>query len=562
MVDMNAKIWFYGGNIIEGLQLMRDLYLSLVLVTTLLGHSAAALSVIPESQDPDSIQADDFVLSSSEVARFDYGGKSWGVWSSIKNRPDSPGTWQFRYEPIFSPVLNDGGALATSIESIGGETQVWFHVLLDDPSARRAAFQSVRDALGEGGGGILEANCAPIRVRSLLIDLPDLSRVYPGCSLLQNGYEFASTQNIIRVQVVATNRTVAEQLAADLQKMRVKFELNFSARESQQTMVSANLKAVWDIKLKAALRGTSPDASGCVYVHRDDVREIFEGLTVAGAFDVITENPERVDRSFADAVVSGVSSVEQLSDGKAHAWESTYHADDLKPSQITRAMNEAFTKTQSRDEFEYNSRRSSSGKFDFFGMFSGGGSGGSTYSSHQIRERLFEHGIHVEFDGEAWVAKSVDVRRFNLSDLQSEVRVVQTFVEVSSPRRKDLRGEQPLVSPASVTLPASERMVVGSFFVHVRGAHLPSVGPNDTEWPELRGGGVSEVLRGTARFPIVHAGRARSLHAFIGGWKSEGGGVHDCWIQIGKSDSAGFDWILRKGEGGAEFVQVFYVGIF
>ena len=40
----------------------------------------------------------DFVFSATEIAAFDLNKQTKRIWEATNNRPDSPQTWQFRYD--------------------------------------------------------------------------------------------------------------------------------------------------------------------------------------------------------------------------------------------------------------------------------------------------------------------------------------------------------------------------------------------------------------------------------------------------------------------------------
>jgi hypothetical protein len=66
-------------------------------------------------------------------------------------------------------------------------------------------------------------------------------------------------------------------------------------------------------------------------------------------------------------------------------------------------------------EWKVKNDSSSQASANFLGLIKGSGGGTNSYSDEGLKEALRVRGIHAEFEGERWIAKTIELERINVS---------------------------------------------------------------------------------------------------------------------------------------------------
>ncbi len=111
----------------------------------------------------------DFVFSATEIASFDFNNQTKRIWEATNNRPDSPQTWQFRYDPLFVPEISNNQLLVKSEQWNEGSWRTSLTILLDNSKARELAYQTVYNLYSQQAKKIRRSSILALQIPRIKI---------------------------------------------------------------------------------------------------------------------------------------------------------------------------------------------------------------------------------------------------------------------------------------------------------------------------------------------------------------------------------------------------------
>jgi hypothetical protein len=86
-------------------------------------------------------QPADLGIDPKNIASFKYGDNVQEIWAALANGARPSNQWQFRYEPLFVPeVNNDGTIIYSTFTQSNGHILLQVPIVLDNDKARSLAF--------------------------------------------------------------------------------------------------------------------------------------------------------------------------------------------------------------------------------------------------------------------------------------------------------------------------------------------------------------------------------------------------------------------------------------
>jgi hypothetical protein len=98
----------------------------------------------------------------------------------------------------------------------------------------------------------------------------------------------------------------------------------------------------------------------------------------------------------------------------AETLSHTYNSKDLDPTEVKKELSDIVNKSSSEDNVEINTSAHASG---LWGLADVGGS----ISGKDFQKRAEEHGVKVQWDGEKWIAKGLDVHQVDTTQLSQKI---------------------------------------------------------------------------------------------------------------------------------------------
>jgi hypothetical protein len=169
-----------------------------------------------------------------------------------------------------------------------------------------------------------------------------------------------------------------------------------------------------------------------VYVHRDDLKKLFDHISRELDMYSVIEVPEQVDDAYYRAMLTDWSKEVNIQMAAFDSIKgSTWNAKDLDPTVIERSLNKEFTWDEGERRWKHNAGGSTGGGFSFLGILSAQGELQGSYSDEGLERSLKKHGIEASFIGRRIVPKSLDLQRINMGDFAKESRVTSATIFVT-----------------------------------------------------------------------------------------------------------------------------------
>ncbi|WP_445634248.1 Small GTP-binding protein [Nostoc sp. DSM 114161] len=370
----------------------------------------------------------DFVFSATEIAAFDCNKQRKRIWEATKNRPDSPKTWQFRYDPLFIPEISNNQLLVKSEQWNESFWRTSLTIQLDNDEAGKLAHQAVCNLYPpEQAREIQRSSIFALQIPYIKINIPDLKDLAPRAKIIFDNFEFAQPSQEFTIKIESPDRETALKIENSLSLMTLEYEFSVSARKSQQNTIKFSLQKLKNSNLYAELNGLGDVA----YVHRDDLRKLLEGINTEISFDAVIEKPEDFEAGLFDKLLSYWNQSESSKNFDETKWQSTYNQDDLKPNILTKELNKIFTKDENENQWKFNPAADLSADAGALTQIKGKIAGKLSLSNEKLKKLLREQNIEADIQGTKIEAKSIDLRQVNLANFndQTELISVVTFVQ-------------------------------------------------------------------------------------------------------------------------------------
>jgi hypothetical protein len=372
------------------------------------------------------------------IAQFRWGSAVVPVHPVLGNGTSDPERWLYRYPPLFAPAVDGEGQLELPPVGLGGGK--WTLVLpmnLGTPAANRAAYASVARAYPAEAARIQPDNVSHIRPSVVKVTVP-----------LPKDLGGPVTREFLPGTAATVSVTLPPVGEKDLPRLEawlrghageIQVEYTFLTRDAKMNGVKVTMQTLATTKLGVELNGL-PRRGELVYVHRNDVRALCQ--TAQGQITVVgvIEDPAKFSEDLATKLLDHWKGREELEFAKwgDERWESTYHANDLKPDEIKKYVNKVFTKVQGKDEYRYNRQEHTSGcgGFSLAGIVSLGGHGASdtNVSIMDMSDYLKQNDLECHVTGDIIVPRKIFVRRVNTADFNSDIQILDAHTYVGDAR--------------------------------------------------------------------------------------------------------------------------------
>jgi GTP-binding protein EngB required for normal cell division len=379
----------------------------------------------------------DFVFSATEIATFDFYGRNKRIWALTNNRPESPQTWQFRYEPLFSPEISTNNQLSVKSEQwIGSSWKTTLTILLDDKDAREFAYQTVCNVFPDYKFEIQQSSIFVLPVRDLKINIPDIKEVDPVCRIIKDSFEFSGLPEEFTIKIESPDKETALKIEKFLPSMTLDYEYSVSTRKSQQNSTRFSINKLKNSTLYTKLSGFG----NVVYVHRDDLRKLIEGINTQIYFDSVIEKPEKFKSLIYYKLLDRWSQINSSKDFDENKWQSTYNRDDLKPNILTKELNKLFTKEQNDNEWKINPSVELNAEPGALEQIKGKVAGKLSISNEALKKLLRENSIEVNTEGTKIEVKSINLHQVNLADFNDDIELINNERFVQPSEVKSFKG--------------------------------------------------------------------------------------------------------------------------
>ncbi|MBD2361284.1 50S ribosome-binding GTPase [Anabaena minutissima FACHB-250] len=378
----------------------------------------------------------DFVFSATEIAAFDFNKQKKRIWEATNNRPGSPQTWQFRYDPLFMPEVSNNQLLVRSEEWQGSYWITSLTILLDNEEAGKIAYQSVYNLYPEEKGKIQRSSVFALQIAYIKINIPELKELAPEATIIKENFGFSQPSKEFTIKIKSPDKDTALKIEKGLSSMTLEYEFSISARKSQQNTVRFSLQKLKNSKLFTNLRGLGDVA----YVHRDDLRKLLEGIHTEVVFDAVIEKPDHFESGLLDKLLTYWNQSESSKNFDETKWQSTYHQDDLKPSILTKQLNKMFTKDEHENHWKFNPSADINADAGALTQIKGKIAGKLSLSNDELKKLIQEQNIEVDIQGAKIEAKSIDLHQVNLADFNDKTELISVVTFVEPVESNTIRG--------------------------------------------------------------------------------------------------------------------------
>lgn len=391
------------------------------------GYSQPDAGHAAQAGQPEGQTEDEFVVAPESIGAFRYGDHDHRIWESLRNsKTESARLWQFRYDPLFFPEVRADGSLKFTTARLQRGMRVQLKIFLDSNGARDTAFNALGKSYPDKAGELQPSNVTALKISQLNLSIPDLHDQIPSATVASSHLAFFTPTNYFVLQIDAPDQDTADRLISVLPNLRIDYAVGFAAKTARMNSVQVSMKDLRKSSLFAKLNGLG---SNEVYVHRDDLRTLSEGISTVIQVSGVLEAPERIDESLFTDILNRLTKPVSTKSFDENKWRSTFNADDLRPDVITKRLNKDFKKDTGKDQWKYSGSLEASAKGGFLGMGAEASTKGS-FSTEGLKEWLHQHDVDAEVEGSQIVVKSIQLQQINLAQFgaDSQFRRVIAYV--------------------------------------------------------------------------------------------------------------------------------------
>lgn len=376
-------------------------------------------------------------ISPDSKASFKFGSSFLSVYASVRNAPTVNATeWQFRYDPLFAPVVDENAELVVELRELDTVSIVSFTVLLDSLEAQDAAFTSVKEVYPDDANELNRQNVRALEVSNTTISIPELDVFLPGYRLRSSTMASFDGQSRFTVSLIKDGKEARsiDELRSVISELIIEFQVTFDARTGKENSITIAMSKAKDTQLYEELNGLN---SSIVYVHRDQFRRMFETATTSlVATEILEAGTPENDRIIFEQVVERFTTPISTEDFDDVRWSKTYSANDIEPNQLKKILNEVFEKDQSKETWKRKDDIDSSGKFSFLDIFSAEGEGDLELTDEGLKEFLRERKINVEIEADGIIIpKSLELLQIDVADFFADRSVTRAVVYLEGNQR-------------------------------------------------------------------------------------------------------------------------------
>jgi len=226
------------------------------------------------------VQSGSFAISSENIGLVEYLGQDRRIYASVNNTgeaADEPERWQFRYDPLFLPVARIDGAVEFEVDQIGEKWQLGIVFVVSNSEATQLVHRKLLSLYPTNAARMQSIGVAPLEMTSITLQSPLLMEAMPKAKIM-GPIAFDGPASSFMLRILIESKEEAEALSLLLPKISLQYSATYDAVETRNNSVAVQFSALRDSGLVAKLNGRSP-SSDVTYVHRDDLRNMMEGIT-------------------------------------------------------------------------------------------------------------------------------------------------------------------------------------------------------------------------------------------------------------------------------------------
>lgn len=377
---------------------------------------------------------DDFAIAPNAVGHFQY-LKPRAIFPSTKNVSRNEEMWQFRYFPLFVPVIDDQGQFMIEYDNLDEQTwYVYIQLWRDNPSAKELAYQKIlgiyKNELHPKSGKyvdyskIKEDNIYAIPVASVKVVSISGIPSDVNWTLSKSEYNSIGSSDLLKIRLKVASKNEAKRIIDKAKFLDIRLGFEMKSKKVKYNTCNISYSEVKESKLYNKLSGVGQEG----YVHRNDLRELAKDITqqISIACTIEESSRQQVELGIFNDMLSAWVDNEESVDFEKIAFAETYSSNDLKPDIYEKNLNELYNKVEREKSIETGSAM---GLKLGFKKFSFGGN--KSENRKKFERKLQENKIKVEWNGEKYIPKSIDLIRFNLSLFEKAGTINSTIQYIS-----------------------------------------------------------------------------------------------------------------------------------
>jgi hypothetical protein len=381
------------------------------------------------------------VVSSTIVTQAkDVDGVDYDIFPETQNVGNSPAVWRFDVEPMFVPRppakdAPNGSTIdiqqtefsAVTLNIVGGKrndvhTRVIIPLVLRSQALTDKAIEALNTFYKDKGYTFSESNISTLPVTQIALTFGK-GELDP-CTLLTPTIQLSGSEPFVQIQFDCLDHPskLTNYTPADLKSVQVfikhlpvmiaSLDITYNAKEAEPGSVNVDSQDVRGSNFYAKLSGKGDK----VFVSRDDLRTL--GIEASHELALRFQGRRLTADEMQSCIVPLMANFPEtsidLSKVDAETLQATYNSKDLDPKEIDKEMSDTIDKSSSKDEVKFSG---SFGGKALFGLAEANGS----MSGSDFQERMAEHGVKTEWDGKEWVAKALDVKQVNMTELSQSI---------------------------------------------------------------------------------------------------------------------------------------------
>ncbi|WP_342087723.1 tail fiber protein [Dyadobacter sp. OTU695] len=355
---------------------------------------------------------DELVDDARNIAVFQIANRNFKIFPSLSNSDLKPEQMQFRFDPLLIPELGKNGKINIKGPFMyGPKWALEIRILLSTNEAQNRAYASLQEVLPSVAYRIKKSNVLPYGIGKITITSTNLDAISTGSILDQTEFSIPSVPSSIAIRIVSNTKDQSAELKNQFGNLRLHFSILRKQKGILENRCSVKYSDLIKSNLYVKLFGDEKNSSR--FVHRDDLRELTRNTSSTMDAKCQIEAPDRFNQSIYEQMLNKFNQ-KTASDLKNIEFASTYKAEDLEPTIVSKTLNKMFEKEDGTDQWK---RTSDVGvKVDgsaLFGVISGKTDVNIKLSEESLKKLLQERDITVEFNGKEIIAKSINLVQVN-----------------------------------------------------------------------------------------------------------------------------------------------------
>jgi hypothetical protein len=371
-------------------------------------------------------------ISPSELCSMPYGSFRVNIYEHANNhKTTTPPT---RYKYFYAPIaLLDHKSAVTSFNNVTKQNEVRFRIEMWNDKVESQVVKYLTEFVGQQ----IQSN----QVQVIPLEKVVLSSTKPSSvfSLTSDWLPYQLHKSLQFTLSCLTQKD-CDQLTADMRinpqqfdHFKLLFSLTSQTSQTKQTVIRID-NVVSGQMVSNLLQRFDQDIQQAFLTAKDEKRLLTE--TITNVFvetfedsDVISPNSElQVYNLLKNLLISSRAVIKEQSD---KMWDSVFwNEDNYRPDKTIKTLNEIFKKLDTESQknmaetYEKNNEIIGGGEAQFLGLFSAKANFNKEFSRHgspskEDLEKFYQESKdHVEWDGEKFVPKPLQLGRINLAQLR------------------------------------------------------------------------------------------------------------------------------------------------